>query len=180
MKILKRILIVLAVFAVVILVAALFMKKDYAVVREIAINKPKHEVFDYVRNIKNQNFYSVWNMKDPNAKMSYKGTEGTVGFTSSWESDVRGVGTGEQEIKKIVEGDSIDMELRFKKPMEMTDYAYMATEAIDSTQTKVKWGFYGKMKYPMNVMLPFMNMDKMLGGDLETGLGNLKAILEKK
>jgi hypothetical protein len=31
----------------------------------------------------------------------------------------------------------------------------------------------------MNLMLVFMNMDKMLGQDLETGLNNLKRELEK-
>jgi hypothetical protein len=43
----------------------------------------------------------------------------------------------------------------------------------------VLWGFKGKMPYPMNLMLLCMNMDKMLGKDLGTGLQNLKSTLEK-
>jgi hypothetical protein len=35
------------------------------------------------------------------------------------------------------------------------------------------------MPYPMNLMLLCMNMDKMIGKDLETGLTNLKGVLEK-
>jgi hypothetical protein len=35
------------------------------------------------------------------------------------------------------------------------------------------------MPYPMNIMLVFMNMDEILGKDLETGLNNLKGVLEK-
>jgi hypothetical protein len=35
------------------------------------------------------------------------------------------------------------------------------------------------MKYPMNLMLLFMNMEKMVGGDLDKGLQNLKSVLEK-
>lgn len=38
----------------------------------------------------------------------------------------------------------------------------------------------GTMSYPFNVMRLFMNMDKMIGEDLQTGLNNLKAQLEKK
>ena len=147
--------------------------------REITINKPKQAVFEYVKLIKNQNDYSVWNKKDPNSKMEYAGTDGTVGFISSWDSQMKEVGKGEQEIKKITEGKRIDMELRFKKPFEATDYAYLTTEMTDSTHTKVTWGFNGKMPYPMNFMCLFMNMDKMLGPDLQTGLDNLKGILEK-
>jgi len=35
------------------------------------------------------------------------------------------------------------------------------------------------MKYPMNLMFLFMDFDKMLGDDLQTGLDNLKTVLEK-
>jgi hypothetical protein len=55
----------------------------------------------------------------------------------------------------------------------------MATEFISDNQTRVKWSFSSRMKYPMNIMLLTMNMEKMLGGDLLTGLKNLKSVLEK-
>jgi hypothetical protein len=119
-------------------------------------------------------------MMGPNMKKEYKGTDGTVGFISAWDSQEKNVGAGEQEIKKITDSDRIDFELRFKRPFEATDYAYMITEAVDSNQAKVKWGFNGTMKYPMNLMLLFMDMDKMLGKDLDTGLTNLKNVLEKQ
>jgi hypothetical protein len=35
------------------------------------------------------------------------------------------------------------------------------------------------MPYPMNLLGAVMNMEKMLGDDLEQGLKNLKVILEK-
>ena len=183
MKIVKIILIALAILIAIVaipLIAALFVNGEYAVEREVVIQKPKQEVFDYIKFLKNQNNYSVWNMKDPNSKMEYVGTDGTVGFIASWDSENKEVGKGEQEIKKITEGERIDSELRFKISFESTDNAFMTTEAIDSTQTKVKWGFNGKMPYPMNAMKLFMDMDKMLGPDLEAGLNNLKAVLEKK
>jgi hypothetical protein len=179
MKILKFILIGLAGIIALVLIVAAFVKKDYAVVREITINKPKQEVFDYIRFLKNQDNYSKWAMMDPNMKKEFKGTDGTVGFTSAWDSQEKNVGAGEQEIKKITDGERIDFELRFKRPFEATDYAFMSTEPVDS-QTKVKWGFNGTMKYPMNLMLLCMDMDKMLGKDLDTGLSNLKNVLEKK
>jgi uncharacterized protein YndB with AHSA1/START domain len=180
MKILKKIGIGLLAIIIIALITAAFVKKEYAVEREIVINKPVADVFNYVKNIKNQNYYSKWNMTDPNSKMEYTGTDGTVGFISSWDSEMKDVGKGEQEIKKITEGSRIDMELRFKKPFEATDYAYMTTEAAGENQTKVKWGFNGKMPYPMNLMLLIMNMEDMLGKDMDTGLTNLKTLLEKQ
>lgn len=180
MKTLKRILFVILGLVAILLIVALFVHKDYAVVREVNINKPKQEVFDYIKFIKNQDYYSVWVKRDPAMQREFKGTDGTVGFISAWDSQVKGVGTGEQEIMKITEGERMDVELRFKKPFEATDYGYLTTESLDSNQTKVKWGFYGTMKYPFNLMLAFMSMDDMVGKDLETGLTDLKSILEKK
>src|ERR1700757_4744620 len=96
MKILKRILIVIAVLIAIPLIVALFTKKDYAIEREVVINKPKQDVFNYIKMLKNQPNYSKWAMDDPNAKMTFTGTDGTVGFISAWESNK--VGKGEQQI----------------------------------------------------------------------------------
>jgi hypothetical protein len=179
MKILKRIALAILGLIVLLLIIALFVKKDYAVVREITINKPTQEVFDYIKYLKNQDNYSVWAKMDPNMKKEYRGNDGAVGFVSAWDSNVKNVGTGEQEITKITDGERLDVELRFMKPFKSTDYAYMITSNVSDNQTNVKWGFMGKMPYPMNLMLICMNMDKMLGKDLETGLTNLKSTLEK-
>ncbi len=179
MKIVKIILIGIVSLVALVLIAALFVKKEYAIEREIVINKPKAEVFEYIKYLKNQDNYSKWAMADPNMKKEYKGIDGTVGYVSAWDSDVKDVGKGEQEIIKITEGERVDYELRFIKPFEAKDNAYMATEGVSDNQTKVKWGFNGAMHYPMNIMLVFMDMDKMLGGDLDLGLSNLKTQLEK-
>ena len=180
MKILKRILLVLVVLIAVPLIVALFVNKDYAVEKEVTINKPKEEVFNYIRFLKNQDNFSKWAMTDPNMKKTYTATDGIVGFVSRWESENPDVGTGEQEIKKINEGERIDYELRFIKPYESTEKAYMTTESVNGNSTLVKWGFNGSMKYPMNITLLFMNFDKMIGGDFETGLNRLKTILESQ
>lgn len=179
MGILKKIVITLAILIAIPLIVALFVKKEYAVEREITINKPKQEVFDYVKLLKNQDHYSKWATMDPNMKKTYRGTDGIVGFVSAWDSKIDSVGVGEQEIKKIVEGERIDFELRFIKPFEATEPAYMITEAASENQTKVKWGFSGHMDYPMNLMMLFMDFEKMIGDDLQTGLNNLKTVLEK-
>jgi len=179
MKALKIIGLTLVGIIVLLLITGLFVNGNYAVVREVTINKPKQEVFDYVKYLKNQNNYSVWAKADPNMKKEFTGEDATVGFISAWDSENPDVGKGEQKIIKIADGERIDYELHFIEPFESTDYAYMSTESVSENQTKVKWGFNGKMKYPMNLMLLFMNMEKMLAPDLEKGLGSLKNILEK-
>lgn len=177
MKILKRILIVIAIIIAIPLIAAIFIKKDYTVVRAVTINRPKEQVFDYIRYLKNQNEFSVWSKMDPNMKQEFRGTDGTVGAVSAWDSQESGVGKGEQEIVGIRDGQRIDYQLRFIKPFESTSPAYMETEG-QGNQTTVRWSFSGNMTYPFNFMNLFM--ESMIGNDLEKGLSNLKNIMENQ
>ncbi|MET3114228.1 hypothetical protein AAKU52_001962 [Pedobacter sp. CG_S7] len=180
MKILKGLLILIVGIIVLALVVALFVKKEYSVEREVVIEKPRQNVYDYLKYLKNQDNFSKWANIDPAMKKYYRGIDGTIGFVSGWDSNKSDVGKGEQVIKKLQNGERIDTEIRFLKPMESTSYSYMTTSAYQEIYTKVKWGFNGKMKYPINLLILLMNMDKMIGDDLQTGLDNLKVILESK
>ncbi|GAA4734177.1 SRPBCC family protein [Flavisolibacter ginsenosidimutans] len=179
MKILKRIGLFLLGLIALILITALFVKKDLHAEREVVINKSKADVFNYVKYLKNQNDYSKWAGMDPAMKKEFRGTDGTVGFVSAWESKNKNVGKGEQKIAALKEGERIDYEIHFIKPMESMATSYMITEPVSENQTKVRWGFDSKMTYPFNVMRLFMDMDKMIGDDFNTGLSNLKSKLEK-
>ncbi|HEU4551985.1 MAG TPA: SRPBCC family protein [Chitinophaga sp.] len=180
MKIVKRILIVIVILVAIPLIIALFTRKDYTVEREVTINKPVGEVFDYVKYLKNQDTYSVWAKIDPAMKREYKGTDATPGFVYSWDSQHKDAGQGEQEIKKVVPGQEVDYEIRFIRPFAGRADAILRTTPASGTQTTVKWRFSSSMPYPMNIMLLMTDMEGMIGKDLQTGLNNLKAILEKQ
>lgn len=160
------------------LIAGLFIPKGMKATREIIINKPNAEVFNYIKQLKNQDNYSKWGSMDPNMKKEYRGTDATVGFVSAWEGNKKG-GAGEQEITGVEEGRKLSTELRFIKPFKSVAQSTMTTEALSDNSTKVSWGFEGQMNYPMNIMKLFMNMEKSIGDDFSTGLSNLKALLEK-
>lgn len=179
MRALKIIGLILVGMIAILLIAGLFIDGNYALEREVTINKPRQEVFDYVKFLKNQNNFSVWAMADPGMKQEFTGEDGTIGCSSSWESENPDVGQGKQTIVQMAEGQRIDYEFHFIEPFESTDYAYMTTEAVSDNQTIVKWGFRGEMKYPMNLMMLTMDLEKMLAPDLEKGLGKLKTILEQ-
>lgn len=179
MVFIKRLLVILILFISIVLIAAYFMPKEYSVEREVTINKSADSIFKYVRSLKNQNEFSVWANMDPKMKVNYKGADGAVGSVSSWESNVKEVGVGEQEITKITEGRRLDFALRFKKPMEDTAVGFMSTEPLSQNQTKVKWGISGVIPYPTNIMLPMLKMDQMIGNDLQKGLENLKDKMEE-
>ena len=127
MKILKNIFTVVLSVIIVTLIAALFVKKDYSVMREININKPKQVVFNYLKLLRNQDNWSTWSKMEPTMKKTFTGVDGTVGFVSAWEGKKMGV--GQQKIIAIEEGKKIDYELKFIKPFESTSPTSMYTTA---------------------------------------------------
>lgn len=116
-------------------------------------------------------------MADPNMEKKYTGTDGTVGFIYAWDGNKK-AGKGEEEIKALVPNEKLDIEIRFIKPFEAIALTPFSLESVSDQQTRVTWGMSSAMKYPMNIMLLFMNIEKMLGGDMEISLANLKRNLE--
>jgi hypothetical protein len=115
-------------------------------------------------------------MADADRKKEFKGTDGTVGYIYSWSGN-KNAGEGEKEIKNIVEGKSIEMEIRFVKPMTVTATIIMETASLSDNQTKVNWSNAGTLKYPVNIFIPMM--EKSVAKDMDTSLLTLKNILEK-
>ena len=158
--------------------AGLIMSKEMIIERNIVISKPLSEIYEYLRLMKHQDNFSVWNMTDPNMSKSFKGTDGTVGCVYSWDSSTnKNVGAGEQEILSLEEGKSINYEVRFKRPMKNVAKSSFVLNFVSESQTNVMWGFYGPSKFPLNIMKGVM--EKMLGKDLQKSLENLKELLEK-
>lgn len=179
MKILKRIAFVLIFVLAIILIAGLFIKKEYTISKEVIINKPNDSVFKYIKYLKNQDNYSVWNRKDPKSIKTYSGNDATIGFKSSWDSQDPNIGAGTQEITKIEENRRFNMDIRFKRPIESTSTAFMSTQKTSENSTKVTWSFSGKFDYPVNAIMPLIGVEKMLGNDMQKSLEDLKVILEK-
>jgi hypothetical protein len=177
MKILKRIFIGLAAFIALLLIAALFVKNEYKVEQAVTINQPRETVFDYVKMARNQDYFNQWIITDPLIQKSYKGTDGTVGFVYAWNS-VGSAGKGEQEIKRIREGEQVEFAVRFIEPFEGNADTFMKTEPVASNQTKLTWRMEGRNHYPMNLLNLFVT--GMLGNDMQTSLNTLKSVLEKQ
>jgi hypothetical protein len=51
-------------------------------------------------------------------KKEFRGTDGTDGFVYAWDGN-KNAGSGEQEIKRITDGDRIDLEIRFARPFRL-------------------------------------------------------------
>jgi len=178
MNIVLIILLIIVALVVILMIAAAFAPDSFTIERDIVINKPKQQVFDFVRLMKNQTRYNKWVMQDPNQRMDYRGTDGTVGCVCAWESESKQSGKGEQEISNIVDGKNVDYDVRFEKPFRNTSHMQIATDAVSANQTKVTWTFGGKLTFGMKMLHMVLNLKNVLAKDVQTSLGNLKNVLE--
>jgi len=179
MNILVIILAVIGGLIALVLLLAVIAPKGYSIFREITINRSVKEVFEYIRFLKNQEVFSKWVMTDPDKKTELRGTDGNVGVIYAWNGNKQ-AGEGEQEITNIKENDRIDIVVRFVRPFEGLAHTPFVVKELSPDQTQVTWGMTSSMKFPMNAMLLFVKMEKLLANDLDISLANLKKILETK
>ena len=61
--------------------------------------------------------------------------------------------------------------------MAATATIIMEIESLSAYETKVTWSNAGKLKYPLNIMIPMV--EKHVAKDMDISLSTLKNILEK-
>jgi hypothetical protein len=177
MHIIISILLLLAGLISLMLIIALFMKKDLSVKCDIIINTNSKKAYDFLKLLNNQDKFNKWAKADANREWTHKGTDGTVGYVISWKGN-KDAGEGEKEIINLVEGKRIVTEIRFVKPMKITSTIIMETEAISANSTKVTLINSGKMNYPMNLFIPIA--ENKFPKDMNESLESLTKILENE
>jgi hypothetical protein len=177
MNVMITILLVVAGIIALLLIIALFMKREHYVKREIIINAPLQKVFDFLKLLKNQDQFNKWATVDKGRKEEFKGTDGTVGYIYAWSGD-KSAGVGEKEIMNIIEGKRIETEIRFVKPIRTSATVIMETESLSADETKVSMSNAGTLKYPLNIMIPMV--EKKFPKEMDISLSTLKTIFESK
>ena len=173
---------VLAAFVVLFTVLGFTAPKTFKMERSILIKTNLEPIFVYVRQLRNSPKWNAWLMKDPSAKIAYRGPEATVGSVMAWESENPEVGTAEQEILNIAAWEIVHTEIRFKKPFEAVINSYVTTDGTAPQETFVVMGMTGKMPFPMNVFSfvanTLLGQKEKTAADMDQSLKNLKQIIE--
>lgn len=155
-------------------------KKTYDLHRTIIINRPKAEVYAYIRQLKKQPLWMVWYKKDPKISVKFKGEDGKEGASSYWKGNNKKSGEGIQKITKVKEGKIMETQLLFLKPYKSISLQYFAVKEVEPERTKLMWGVRGSHKFPASVFTIFYGLEKAIGNDFENSLQNLKRNLEKE
>src|ERR1700754_4194100 len=159
-------------------VVGLFLPRRFTITREVTVARSPRDVFEFMKLLKNQERYSTYAKADPAMKIEYRGTDGTLGAVAAWSSEDRNVGKSEQEIKNIVDGKRIEIEIRFTEPFQSVDPIVTDIESVSENETRIKSTYQGKVRYPYNLLVWWV-MAK-IRENMQLSLENAKAILESK
>jgi hypothetical protein len=167
----------LALVVVLFLVIVALQPADYRVVRNASIAAPAADVFPQVNDLHKFQDWSPWAKLDPDVKNTYEGPPAGTGAVSRWAGNKK-VGEGIMTITDSRPYDSIKMKLEFIKPFASTADVQFDFKP-EGNGTGVTWTMSGKKNFMSKAFCLFVSMDKMVGGDFERGLANLKELTEK-
>ncbi|MET0380166.1 MAG: SRPBCC family protein [Spongiibacteraceae bacterium] len=173
---LKIIAIVVVVLVAGLLLVAAMQPDDFRVQRSATIKAPPEKIFALINHLPSWRQWSPYEKKDPDMQRQFSGPESGVGAAYAWSGD-KNVGKGDMKIAAVTEPSKIVIDLNFIEPFQAHNVAEFDLIA-NGESTEVTWSMRGQQVFIGKVMGLIINMDRMVGGDFELGLANLKAIAE--
>ncbi|MDD2661316.1 MAG: SRPBCC family protein [Methylococcales bacterium] len=171
------IILILAASAVVIfIIVAARQPSDFRVTRTSTINAPASAVFAQVNELQKWDAWSPWAKLDPEAINTFEGPASGTGAIMRWAGNNK-VGVGSMTIIESRPNTFIRFKLEFLKPFAATNTAEFNFNS-GNDQTTVTWTMNGKSSFKSKTIGLIMNCDKMVGGQFEKGLANLKSVAE--
>jgi len=176
MKILKTALIVVALALAGVLIFAATRPDTFTVTRSASMKAPPERIQAQLSDFRGWQAWSPWEKMDPGMQRRFGGAEKGKGATYAWRGNDK-VGQGSMEITEST-AQKVAMDLDFVKPFEAHNTVTF-TLAPKGDATDVTWSMSGPVPYFAKILHVFVDMDRMVGSQFESGLANLKAVSEK-
>ena len=154
-----------------------FAPKAFRIERSATINASANAVFAQVNDFQNWRAWSPWEKLDPALKRSYDGPAAGTGSQYAWMGN-KNVGQGRMTILDSRPGELVRIKLEFFKPFAATNTAEFRFKPAEGG-TSVTWSMSGHNNLISRAMCLFINMDRMVGGQFEQGLSNMKNVVER-
>lgn len=139
--------------------------------RTDTIRAPREALLPLIAELPNWVEWSPWEGMDSDMKRAYTGEPGEVGSTYSWNGN-RKAGEGRMRIT-AVDADGVGIDLDFTRPFRSSNRIRFVL-APEGDGTRVIW----RMESPKTFFSRFFSLDKLVGGDFEKGLRQLKQVAE--
>jgi hypothetical protein len=162
--------------AIILIIIVAGQDSDFVISRRVNISASPDKIFPHVNELRNWEAWNPWSKLDPNCKMTYGGSVAGVGATYAWAGNNK-VGEGRNTITESKLNELVRLRLEFIRPMAGTNLAEFVFQT-DGSQTTVKWSMSGKRTVVSKIFGLFMNFDRMIGGQFENGLAQMKSVVE--
>lgn len=172
----KKILLVLILLIAGFAVFVALQPADFRIERSGRMAAPPATAFAQVNDFRKWEAWSPWAKRDPSMKQTYEGASSGTGAVYLWAGNNE-VGEGRMTIIESKPDELIRIKLEFLKPWQATNEAIF-TFKPEGDQTVVNWAMVGKNDFMGKAFCLFMDMDKMVGGDFEKGLAQMKTAAE--
>lgn len=146
--------------------------------RNGVIQAPASKIFPYLSHFKLGEQWSPYEKKDPTMKKNFIGPDATVGSVMEFEGN-SDAGAGKLEILNVVPNELVEMKLTMLKPFQNETLIQYRLMKVDGG-TNFSWSMSGDGGFMWKVMHLLMDCEKMIAGDFETGINNLKTVVESK
>ena len=166
---------IVAIAAVLIYVAA--RPNAFTVERKVSIKAAPEKIYPYMSDFHRGQLWNPYDKRDPAMKRTFSGPESGIGAVYDFDGN-KDIGKGRLEVIEAVPPAKVILTLDMIKPFKAHNIVEYTLERKDDG-TEVTWATHGRNTYLGKVLCVFVNMDKMIGKDFETGLANLKDIIEK-
>jgi hypothetical protein len=173
---LKKILAALLVIVVALVGVIAIQPSEFRVTRATTIAAPAPVVFAQVNDFHKWDAWNPFGKLDPAARKTYGGTPSGTGAIYSWSGNSQ-VGEGRMTMVESHPSDLIRIKLEFFKPMAGTGTAEFAFKP-EGERTAVTWTMTGTNNFIAKAISLVMSMDRMIGGQFEKGLADMKAVAE--
>jgi hypothetical protein len=173
---LKFFLIALAVIVIAFVVVVALQPADFRVTRSATVSAAAPALFAQVNDFHKWQAWSPWAKLDPAAKNSFEGPSAGTGAIFKWSGNNE-VGAGIMTIIESRPSDLIKIKLDFTQPFEATNTTEF-TFKPDGNQTVITWSMSGTNNFIAKAFCLFNSMDKMVGGQFEKGLADMKSVVE--
>lgn len=174
---LKKVLIGIGVLILLFLGVVAMQPGSFNIVRTATIAAPSSLVFAQVNDFHKWDGWSPWAKHDPAMKVTYEGPDSGAGAVYSWEGNSE-VGAGRMTLTESRPSELVRIKLEFLKPMAAVNTTEFNFQEAEGKQTTVTWSMEGKNNFLSKAFCLFVDMDKMVGGDFEKGLAQMKVIAE--
>ncbi len=173
---LLKILAVVALVIVILVIVIALQPGEFRIARSTKISAPPPVVFVQVNDFRKWQAWNPWGKIDPAMKVSYAGAPAGVGAAYSWSGNNE-VGEGRMTIIESRPYELIRVKLEFLKPFAATNTAEF-TFKPEANETMTTWSMFGEKNFMAKAIHLFISMEKMIGGQFEKGLADMKVAAE--